>query len=292
MGMKLAFTPAADFTGMRPLRPDEKLYISLVVHKAFVEVDEQGTEAAAATAVGMLKTAALIAPHDPENLQGRPSLPIHDRTIYPRTLLCSWGGWKSRNDPASMVLPSPYFSRQEIGPDTAAEDPMTPLTPLEREYWEQYQSFLAPEDRPQDPFIQANIAGSHTITDKLLQLYLEGKKTAGSSIVEDFVSAGDPLPKVGNYWILLDSKDEPRCILKTQRIALNKFYEVPLEIAVAEGEGDLSLDYWRKTHDKFFSPHLASWGVAKLEDATVITEYFEMVWPRKRGALRGAGALL
>lgn len=66
MGMKLAFTPSADFSGMRPLKPDERLFISVVAHKAFVEVDEKGTEAAAATGVGMLKTAALILPRPPK----------------------------------------------------------------------------------------------------------------------------------------------------------------------------------------------------------------------------------
>ncbi|KAI0213083.1 Leukocyte elastase inhibitor [Lamellibrachia satsuma] len=50
MGMGLAFMLDADFTGMSPLRP---LFVSNVIHMAFIEVDEKGTEAAAATIVLM-----------------------------------------------------------------------------------------------------------------------------------------------------------------------------------------------------------------------------------------------
>jgi len=50
MGMPIAFSGAADFSGMTG---NPELFISEVVHKAFVAVDEAGTEAAAATAVIM-----------------------------------------------------------------------------------------------------------------------------------------------------------------------------------------------------------------------------------------------
>ena len=54
MGMPIAFTDGADFSGMTGNRD---LYIADVVHKAFVSVDEAGTEAAAASAVIMKLTA-------------------------------------------------------------------------------------------------------------------------------------------------------------------------------------------------------------------------------------------
>ena len=48
MGMPLAFSGQADFSGMDG---NNDLYITDVLHKAFVAVDESGTEAAAATVV-------------------------------------------------------------------------------------------------------------------------------------------------------------------------------------------------------------------------------------------------
>ena len=49
MGMSAAFQPGADFTPMGPLN----FFISDVVHKTRLEVDEEGTVAAAATGIGM-----------------------------------------------------------------------------------------------------------------------------------------------------------------------------------------------------------------------------------------------
>ncbi|MCC6511558.1 MAG: serpin family protein [Pirellulaceae bacterium] len=77
LGMQDAFSPErADFTGLTEGQTlAERLYISLVIHKAFVEVNEQGTEAAAATVVGMARASAPVQrPFIPEFTANRPFL--------------------------------------------------------------------------------------------------------------------------------------------------------------------------------------------------------------------------
>jgi serpin B len=58
MGMPTAFTESADFTKISV----ERLMISRVLHKTYIAVDEDGTEAAAVTAVEMVKTSMPIIP--------------------------------------------------------------------------------------------------------------------------------------------------------------------------------------------------------------------------------------
>jgi len=69
LGMTSAFDPArADFSGISR----EKLYISRVKHKTFVDVNEQGTEAAAVTSTEMKCTVALMEPGTFRMLVDRP----------------------------------------------------------------------------------------------------------------------------------------------------------------------------------------------------------------------------
>jgi serpin B len=72
MGMETAFTNDADFSGFTS---DNGLHISSVIHKAFVKVDEKGTEAAAASAIHVIaKSLRIGGPPPLEFVADRPFL--------------------------------------------------------------------------------------------------------------------------------------------------------------------------------------------------------------------------
>jgi serpin B len=82
LGVTVAFTRQADFSGITDAGD---LMINAVAHKAYVDVDEQGTEAAAATAIAFRPTAAFRAPPSVTMTVDRPFLfaIVHTRTGLP-----------------------------------------------------------------------------------------------------------------------------------------------------------------------------------------------------------------
>lgn len=68
LGMKSPFDipeGSANFEKMAPRRPDDYLAISAIFHKTFIALDESGTEAAAATAIAMVRVTSAQRPIDP-----------------------------------------------------------------------------------------------------------------------------------------------------------------------------------------------------------------------------------
>ena len=73
MGLAAAFEDYADFSGMRK---QKDLKIGTALHKAKIIVNEEGTEAAAATVIGMVKTTSAMP-------RPEPILPIRvDKSFY------------------------------------------------------------------------------------------------------------------------------------------------------------------------------------------------------------------
>lgn len=115
--------------------------------------------------------------------------------------------------------------------------------------------------------------------DRLAELVLAGKKTATSSAYPIYGAENAPFPKAGDYSIILDSCENAVCIIRTTKVYVVPFDEVSSYHAYREGEGDLSLEYWREVHRAFFTMEMNSIGKNFDEKMKVVCEEFEKVFP-------------
>lgn len=113
--------------------------------------------------------------------------------------------------------------------------------------------------------------------DELSKLVKEGIKTATCSALCFYELEDEPLPEAGEYSVILDSRDNAVCIIKTTEVYITSFDQVSARHAFKEGEGDRSLDHWREVHRRFFAEELKSIGRAFDEGLQVVCEEFEVV---------------
>ena len=116
------------------------------------------------------------------------------------------------------------------------------------------------------------------VPDELAALVKNGEKTATCSAYDLYLAEGEPIPKEGDYSVILDSKGEAVCIVKTTKVYVTAFNRVSHNHAYKEGEGDRSLEYWRKVHIDFLTRELAEINKVFTENTLVVCEEFELVY--------------
>lgn len=117
------------------------------------------------------------------------------------------------------------------------------------------------------------------MADELVGLVLAGRKRATAGALWSYEAEGDPVPRPGEFSVVTDGDGRARCIIRTTSVEIVPFDQVGAEFAAAEGEGDLSLDYWREGHWRYFTRELAQFGLEPTKDMPVVCERFEVVYP-------------
>lgn len=144
-----------------------------------------------------------------------------------------------------------------------------------QEYWERYQEKA--QVRLKMPSAWKFGDGTKEMGDTLANLVIKGIKTAttASAIVHEIEE--EPLPQVGEYAIILNGDDEPAAIIQYTQIDLVRMNEVSPAYAAAEGEGDLSYDYWYQAHVNFFTWELGLYDMTFTPDLLLVCQSFRVV---------------
>ncbi len=147
-------------------------------------------------------------------------------------------------------------------------------------YWQKFLATL-PNNSPYHTaeFIYEGWGdGTPEMADKLGMLIAEGKKTASCSSLWEWEAEGKIIPGEGLITVVLDGRGKPLCIIETYDTPIRKYSECDEELARAEGEGDLSLAFWREAHKRFFSRTLPKIGREFSEDMLLVCERFQVIY--------------
>jgi len=148
-----------------------------------------------------------------------------------------------------------------------------------RAYWQTFLSTV-PSDSPYHAksFSKGGYGDSPELANELIQLILIGKKTATCGSLWEWEDEDQPLPRAGDIWVEVDGIGTPVCITETTEVTIRKYNEVDADFARAEGEGDLSLNYWRQAHKNYFSRTLPKIGREFSEDIPLVCERFKVIY--------------
>jgi uncharacterized protein YhfF len=124
-------------------------------------------------------------------------------------------------------------------------------------------------------FLPMSIGSAPAHADDGAALILNGTKTLTSSPFWDYPDG--KIPFVGALGVLLDGSQTPRGIVETTRVEIMPFAAVTEEMARAYGEGQRTVEWWRRTMGAFYRASAARHSVVLADDTPLIWEWFAVV---------------
>jgi len=150
-------------------------------------------------------------------------------------------------------------------------------SPNIRSFW---TTFLSASGRhPDTPLFEVFHFDDHEQSaNELAQLVLQGKKSATASLLWEYRVDDKRPPREGDLSVVTDWDGVPLCVIESSQVEVRAFDDVEEDFAAAEGEGDLSLRYWRDVHWRYFERVCDALGRQRSSQMPVVCEKFRVVF--------------
>ncbi|MEZ4810019.1 MAG: ASCH domain-containing protein [Allomuricauda sp.] len=135
---------------------------------------------------------------------------------------------------------------------------------------------FASEDAPKVIYFYDNEKDANTCAN----LVCKDVKRAASHSLLGLQTRHEDLPRIGDFAVVTDWEGKAKCIIRTTSVKLVPFFAVRDEHARLEGEGDKSLEHWKKTHWEYFTRELEGLGKIPRESMIVVFEEFEKLFQK------------
>jgi uncharacterized protein YhfF len=125
-------------------------------------------------------------------------------------------------------------------------------------------------------FLPMSIGSAPETADEGAMLILNGTKTLTSSAFWDYPDG--KIPFVGALGVLLDGLQRPRGIVETTQVEVMPFAAITEEMARAYGEGERTVEWWRRVMGAFYRASAARHNAILTDETPHIWEWFTLVY--------------
>jgi len=130
---------------------------------------------------------------------------------------------------------------------------------------------------PPGPVRVEGYGDSEALSQSLLALIRLGRKRAGTGLLWAYEYDRVEIATTGDIEIVIDHSNQPALVTRITSVKVVPYDEITAEYAALEGEGDGSLEYWRKAHWAFFARECARIGRQPDESMPVVCSIFEVL---------------
>ena len=152
-------------------------------------------------------------------------------------------------------------------------------------FWQGYLETLPVTERGRRYYEAFQFGRGREMVTQLTRLVLDGVKTATSDLLWQLEVQHKPLWAPGDEHVVFDAFWMPVCVIRTKELLIKPFNEVDEAFAYDYGEGDRTLEWWRRHEWNWYAAECHEIGREPAEDMPLLCERFEVVYVPSRVTL-------
>lgn len=135
-----------------------------------------------------------------------------------------------------------------------------------------------PENKKMEIPISFYFCDNEIDADDCAELVVKGIKRATATSLWWYEKNNEPLPRIGDKYIVTDWNGNAKAIIETIKIEQVPYNKITSKFAEIEGEGDKSLEYWKQVHKEYYTREMKPFNEQFDENMIIVCEHFKTVY--------------
>lgn len=145
--------------------------------------------------------------------------------------------------------------------------------------WADFLSKYPNSEKKQTP-LSFYFCDNQKDANECAELVVKKLKQATATSLWWYEKNNETLPKIGDQYIVTDWSGNAKAVIETTKVEKVPYNQITAEFAKIEGEGDKSLEYWKKVHEAYYKREMEPFGEKFNEEMIIVCEHFKTVYSK------------